>query len=137
MATPFFLIGASPQHPLKSICNFSRPRKTSPHGLSHFIKSPYFWWSSHFSHIKISQQEPEIKNADFNRSWEDFLSGVFQIHRKLLLFMKAPQKENKTFYRKEKNKTKMKQCEIRTRTQPRKPTILTTKPLTNGKMGDS
>ena len=31
----------------------------------------------------------------------------------------------------------MKQCEIRTRTQPRKPTILTTKPLTNGKMGDS
>ena len=102
MATPFFLIGASPQHPLKSIRNFSRPRKTSPHGLSHFIKSPYFWWSSHFSHIKISQQEPEIKNADFNRSWEDFLSGVFQIHRKLLLFMKAPQKENKTFYRKEK-----------------------------------
>ena len=50
--------------------------------------------------------------------------------------MKAPQKETKTFYRREK-KTKMKQYGIRTRTQPPKPTVLTIEPLTNGKMGDS
>ena len=53
---------------------------------------------SYFSHIKISQQEPQKGNVNFYGSWEAFPNGMFPINRKFSLFMKAPQKQNKIFY---------------------------------------
>ena len=60
-----------------------------------FINNLYFWWQYHLSNIKLSQQKPEKGNANFNRSCETFLTGIFPVHKKFAIFTKALQKRNK------------------------------------------
>ena len=46
----------------------------------------------HFSRIKTSLQESQKGKSNINKTWKAFLNGIFLIHRKSPLLIKAPYK---------------------------------------------
>ena len=98
-ATLFLQIGTSQNHPLK--IPSSRSWKTYLHGLSHFIKNPYFCWSPLFSSsftLQFPNRNPRNVARILTAPKEPSLTVFFQVIENSFVLWKQTKKQNKSFY---------------------------------------